>query len=143
MPMLTRLTPSIEDYLQTIYRLDRGQGVRSVDVSKQLNVSKPSVNRALKTLVDLGFVTQEPYGDIFLTIEGRKTALELNKKYAILRGFLVHMLGVDEKRAEIEAGQMEHGMSNDTIERIGHLMRAYSLKEENSSFKTAVTKETK
>lgn len=129
------MTPSIEDYLSTIYRLDKGQGVRSVDVAKQLEVSKPSVNRALKTLTDMKLVKQEPYGDIFLTKLGRNTAIDLNKKYAILRGFLVHMLDVDPLTAEKEANQMEHGMSNDTIDRIGLLMRSYSASAENSKFK--------
>lgn len=132
--MLQQMTPSIEDYLSTIYRLDKGQGVRSVDVAKQLAVSKPSVNRALKTLSEMQLVKQEPYGDIFLTPLGKETALDLNKKYAILRGFLVHMLDVDPQRAEIEANQMEHGMSNDTINRIGLLMKDYSKQASNSKY---------
>lgn len=132
--MLQQMTPSIEDYLSTIYRLDKGQGVRSVDVAKQLAVSKPSVNRALKTLSEMQLVKQEPYGDIFLTPLGKETALDLNKKYAILRGFLVHMLDVDPERAEIEANQMEHGMSNDTINRIGLLMKDYSKQASNSKY---------
>lgn len=133
--MLKQMTPSIEDYLSTIYRLDKGAGVRSVDVAKTLDVSKPSVNRALKTLIDYKLVTQEPYDNIFLTQLGKETAIDLNKKYAILRGFLVHMLDVDPERAEIEANQMEHGMSNDTIERIGLLMRDYSAQASRSLFK--------
>lgn len=132
--MLQQMTPSIEDYLSTIYRLDKGQGVRSVDVAKQLAVSKPSVNRALKTLSEMQLVKQEPYGDIFLTPLGKETALDLNKKYAILRGFLVHMLDVEPERAEIEANQMEHGMSNDTINRIGLLMKDYSKQASNSKY---------
>ncbi len=138
--MLTQMTPSIEDYLSTIFRLDKGQGVRSVDVAKVLQVSKPSVNRALKTLSELKLVTQEPYGDIFLTPYGRETAIDLNKKYAILRGFLVHMLGVDPKQAELEAGQMEHGMSNDTIQKIGLLMRNYSRNKGKSKYKELLNK---
>ncbi len=138
--MLTQMTPSIEDYLSTIFRLDKGQGVRSVDVAKVLQVSKPSVNRALKTLSELKLVTQEPYGDIYLTPYGRETAIDLNKKYAILRGFLVHMLGVDPKQAELEAGQMEHGMSSDTIQKIGLLMRNYSRNKGKSKYKELLNK---
>lgn len=137
---MKKMTPSIEDYLSTIYRLDKGKGVRSVDVAKQLEVSKPSVNRALKTLTQMEFVIQEPYGNIFLTKVGRETALDLNKKYSILRGFLVHMLDVDPEVAEREANQMEHGMSNDTIERIGLLMKAYSASAGKSKFKPKLDK---
>lgn len=133
--MLKDLSPSVEDYLSTIYRLDKGHGVRSVDVANTLNVSKPSVNRALKSLVEMEFVTQQPYGDIYLTHLGKEIAIELNKKYSILKGFLVHMLGIDPKKAEIEANQMEHGMSNDTIERIGILIKVYSKQHLQSPIK--------
>lgn len=121
------MTPSTEDYLETIFRLDKGAGVRVTDVANMLKVSKPSVNRALKSLVQLGYIVQEPYQNVMLTPTGREKGRELNKKYSILRGFLIHVLGVDEQVAEQEADYMAHGMSNDTIERIGHLIQKYSI----------------
>lgn len=124
--MLKDLSPSIEDYLSTIFRLDKGEGVRSVDIAKTLNVSKPSVNRAIKSLIKMELVTQEPYGDVFLTTNGKNTAIDLNKKYSILKGFLIHMAGVDPMVAQQEANRMEHGLSNDTIDKIGKLMRNFS-----------------
>lgn len=139
--MKIEITPSIEDYLENIYRLDKGEGVRSIDVAKVMNVSKPSVNRAIKTLISHGLVSQEPYQDIILTTDGRKKAQELNMRYSILKGFLIHMLDVPEERAEQEANFMEHGMSVDTIERIGWLMRDYSLRASESKFKAALSQE--
>lgn len=139
--MKIEMTPSIEDYLETIYRLDKGEGVRSIDVATALDVSKPSVNRAVKTLIANKYVTQEPYQNIILTEQGREIALELNMRYSILKGFLIHMLGVPTERAEKEAGFMEHGMSRDTIDRIGLLMRDYSKREYASAFKTAQSEE--
>ncbi len=121
------MTPSTEDYLETIFRLDKGQGVRVTDVANTLSVSKPSVNRALKSLSQMGYIVQEPYHNIMLTDIGRKVGRELNKKYSILRGFLIHVLEVDEVTAEREADYMAHGMSSDTIERIGVLIQKYSI----------------
>ncbi len=135
--MKIEMTPSIEDYLETIYRLDKGNGVRSIDVAKMMCVSKPSVNRAIKTLIVHKYVTQKPYQDIFLTDKGREIAQELNMRYSILKGFLIHILGVDAERAEIEANYMEHGMSNDTIEKIGDLIREYSMRESEERVKEA------
>lgn len=135
--MKIEMTPSIEDYLETIYRLDKGNGVRSIDVAKAMCVSKPSVNRAIKTLIGHNYVTQKPYQDIFLTDKGRKIAQELNMRYSILKGFLIHILGVDADRAEIEANYMEHGMSNDTIEKIGDFIREYSMRESEERVKEA------
>ena len=58
-------------------------------------------------------------------------------RYSILKGFLIHILGVDADRAEIEANYMEHGMSNDTIEKIGDLIRDYSMRESEERVKEA------
>ena len=121
------MTPSTEDYLETIFRLDKGEGVRVTDVANMLKVSKPSVNRALKSLTQLGFIVQEPYQNIMLTTVGKEKGRELNKKYSILRGFLIHCLGVDEVVAEQEADYMAHGMSSDTMERIGQLIQKYAV----------------
>lgn len=135
--MKIEMTPSIEDYLETIYRLDKGVGVRSIDVARIMNVSKPSVNRAIKTLISHDYVSQQPYQNVILTDKGREKAQELNMRYSILKGFLIHILGVPTERAEKEANFMEHGMSADTINRIGYLMRDYSLRESESKFKAA------
>ena len=57
-----RLTMANEDYLESIYRIavesGSSDGIRSVDVAEQLNVSKASVNKALSTLKDAGLVEQ-------------------------------------------------------------------------------------
>ena len=45
------LTSSMEDYLEAIYILFQKQGyVRCVDVAEYLEVTKPSVSRAVKEL---------------------------------------------------------------------------------------------
>ena len=43
-----KLQESGEDYLESILKIERTKGVvRSVDVANDLNVSKPSVSRAM------------------------------------------------------------------------------------------------
>ncbi len=44
--------------------------VRSIDVARALNFSKPSVSRAMGLLRDQGFISMEQGGDIQLTEEG-------------------------------------------------------------------------
>lgn len=54
------ITPSGEDYLETILVLQKKLGmVRSVDVARHLKVSKPSVCHAVATLRDGGFLTMD------------------------------------------------------------------------------------
>lgn len=49
-----KLRASGEDYLEAILVLQRQKGmVRSVDVARHLEVSKPSVSHAVTTLKDL------------------------------------------------------------------------------------------
>lgn len=116
------LSMASEDYLESIYRImsDRGEeleGVRSVDVAEQLNVSKASVNKALSTLKDAGMVEQVRYGRVRLTTAGKEYASRVWKTHRTLRAFLVHDLGVDKKTANDEACLMEHYLSDDTVRR--------------------------
>ena len=51
------LTSSMEDYLEAVLIVAKKQiEVRSVDIARQLNVSKPSVWRAMTVLKDGGFL---------------------------------------------------------------------------------------
>lgn len=111
-----RLTPSIEDYLETIYLLDtEKKGVRSIDVASQLMVSKPSVNKAVNNLIEARLVRQEKYAPIFLTELGQKKAKEVLNRHVTIKEFLISVLKVSEKTAEQEACLIEHSMSNETV----------------------------
>jgi len=119
------LTPSIEDYLEAIYRLsNQGMGgVRSIDVASMLQVAKPSVNRALKNLADSNMILQEPYALIYLTEDGAHKAEEIFTRHRTIQQFLHQILKVEEPKAEDEACRIEHAMSNQTVE----LMRKFML----------------
>lgn len=109
------LTVSQEDYLKQIYVLQQQQEeVRVTDVATSLNLSKPSVNRAINTLMDMEFLEHEHYGTLKLTQKGQKAANNINESYKVIRKFLIEMLGVDEVTAEKEACIMEHAISKST-----------------------------
>jgi len=113
------LTMANEDYLESIYRImtEDGQvdGVRSVDVAEQLGVSKASVNKAISTLRDAGYVEQTRYGKVMLTAEGAAYAADVWRCHRMLRAFLERDLGVDPETADAEACLMEHALSHDTM----------------------------
>ena len=53
-----KIHKSGEDYLEAVLMLQKKQGmVRSVDVARHMEVSKPSVSHAVATLQDGGFLT--------------------------------------------------------------------------------------
>lgn len=112
-----KLGESLEDYLEAMLLLEESGKIRSVDVAKQLNVSKPSVNNALCILKEKGFVTQENYKDIHLTDAGREQAMLVLERHRILRSFLIDILKVDPNQAEIDACKIEHIISEETFDK--------------------------
>ena len=114
------LTSAHEDYIEAIVELEEEQNrpeVRSVDIAARRNVSKASVNKALQTLRDAGYIEQERYGRITLTEAGREYGEEIWSRHQALRSFLVDDLGVDPDVADHEACEMEHTVSRDTMNR--------------------------
>lgn len=116
---MAKLREAGEDYLEAILVLeDENKEVRSIDVANMLEVSRPSVNKAVGNLKELGMVEQQPYGSIRLTEKGRKRAKLVAKRHKILKYFLMEVLGVDAETAEEDACKMEHVVSEQTIEKL-------------------------
>lgn len=113
----SELSRSGEDYLETIYDLaQRGDGsVRSTDIANALGFSKASVARATKILREQGYITQRHYGEITLTKKGMTYGERILTRHRVLRAFLVDALGVDASVANDEACEMEHTVSEDTM----------------------------
>lgn len=115
------LTVANEDYLECMVRLEQegvqGEGIRSVDIAQQLNVSKASVNKAVTVLKEQGLVEQSHYGKVVLTEPGRELGQAVWYRHRLLRTFLVQELGVEFERADTEACMMEHALSEDTMRR--------------------------
>lgn len=117
--MKNKLTSNMEDYLEAILDvMNKEKAVRVTDVSKALNVKKPSVNSAVRKLKSLKLVNQERYDTIFLTEKGKKEAEKIKHKHDVLLNFLSEYLGVPKETAVEEACKIEHTISNDTLERI-------------------------
>ena len=53
---MSKLRQSGEDYLETILILSKRGEVRSIDIANEMNLSKPSVSRAMGILKDGGFI---------------------------------------------------------------------------------------
>lgn len=113
------LSKSNEDYLEAIYELagEENKPVRSVDIADKLGVSRPSVNNALNVLKKEQMVVQEPYGAVSLTCQGTLYGQSIYGRHMTLFNFLHKVLGVDAERAEEEACEIEHTISEDTVRR--------------------------
>ena len=121
-----KLHASGEDYLETILVLQKKLGmVRSVDVARHMEVSKPSVCHAVATLRDGGFLTMDSDYFLHLTDVGREVAEQIYEKHRFFTDRLIEA-GVDPESAERDACRMEHVISQESFER---LRDAYKTKK--------------
>ena len=112
-----------ENYLETILMLKEQQGtVRSIDIARTLNFSKPSVSRAVSILKEDGYITMEAGGDIELTEKGREKAAAIYERHKLLTSFLQKVAGVTEEVAEDDACRMEHIISDEVFQGIKRFM---------------------
>ena len=122
-----KLHASGEDYLEAILVLHKKMGmVRSVDVARHLEVTKPSVYHAMMTLREGGFLTMDSDYFLHLTDAGRKVAEQIFEKHRFFTDRLIEA-GVDPVTAEKDACRMEHVISQESFER---LRDAYKTKNE-------------
>ena len=113
---MKQLHASGEDYLEAIFILKRKNGVvRSVDVARHLDVSKPSVCHAVSTLKAGGFLIMDENSFLFLTDIGREVAEQTYEKHCFFTRRLI-AAGVDPQTAEREACRMEHTISQRSFE---------------------------
>ena len=129
-----KLTKSNEDYLETMYNLERSKGeIRVKDIARKLGVKPPSVVEAVQKLSYNELVSYERYGNINLSKEGIKVAKCVINKHFILKNFLTQ-IGIDKDTAEEEACALEHVLSISTInklEEFSEFILYYSDKSED------------
>jgi len=116
---VTRVSSTMEDYLEAMYRLELLRGAVHVkDIADLLNVKMPSVTSALHTLQDNDFIAYEKYKAIRFTTTGRAIARDVYVRHQALREFLTDILQLDPCTAEQEACEMEHAVSGETMKRL-------------------------
>ena len=110
-----KLFESGEMYLETILILSKQQKeVRSIDISRMMNFSKPSVSRAVNKLKDFNYIYIDTNGLITLTEKGKELANNIYDKHIALTT-LLKAVGVDEKRASEDACRIEHVISDESF----------------------------
>ena len=109
---------SAEDYLEAILILRERQGaVRSIDVVRQLELTKPSVSVAMKRFRENGYIEMDADGFITLLPPGEEIAQRIYSRHKLLTQFLI-ALGVSAEAAAADACKMEHDLSDETFEKI-------------------------
>ena len=113
-----KLHASGEDYLEAILVLHKKTGmVRSVDVARHMEVSKPSVCHAVATLREGGFLTMDSDYFLHLTGVGREVAEQIYEKHCFFTDRLIEA-GVDPETAERDACRIEHVIRDESFQRL-------------------------
>lgn len=114
-----KLTGSLEDYLEAIYLLAKDKSeVRITDIAVFMNLSKPSVNRAISNLKANALLEHERYGTIKLTEDGLLLAKEIYFRHETLTKFFIENLGIDPEVAQNDACKIEHIISHQTLNKL-------------------------
>jgi DtxR family Mn-dependent transcriptional regulator len=112
-------TQAVEDYLKTIYEIEREQGkVATTVLAEQLDVAPASATGMIKKLAEMTLVAYEPYHGVILTQGGQKIAIEIIRHHRLIELFLAEALGVPWDQVHAEAHKIEHVLSEDLLDRI-------------------------
>jgi DtxR family Mn-dependent transcriptional regulator len=113
-------SPTLEEYLEIIYKISLSGPVRPTQIAESAGVSGPTVTATLKRLQAHGLVRREGT-EVLLTDEGVSRSLDILRKHRVAERFLVDLLGLDWDAAHEEACLLEHAMSPrvvDALERV-------------------------
>lgn len=113
-----KIQESAEDYLENILILSESkEKVRSIDIVKKMNLSKPSVSVAMKKLRENGYINMDSDGYIELGDKGREIAEKIYERHVFISQWLEE-LGVQKEVAMADACRIEHVLSDETFEAI-------------------------
>ncbi len=114
----TNFSTRMEDYLEIISELVELNGyATTLDISRYMQVSAPSVTKMLQRLDENGFLEYEKYHGINLTQKGNQVADTIRQKHRILLEFF-EILGVGFETANQDAEGIEHHLNQKTIKQL-------------------------
>ena len=114
---MLQLTPVMEDYLKTIYRLCQDTGVaHSVDVANRHDRTKASVSSVMRMLCEYGLVRKNDKLELSLTPEGRELATFFVERHGVVLDYLRNVLGIDPEIAAKDACRIEHLISEESYQ---------------------------
>ncbi len=110
----TKITSSMEDYLEMIYRLSQeNQPVRIKELAECLHVKPSSASKMTGNLRKQGLVGFEKYGTVSLTSDGKELGEYLLFRHQVLTRFFCY---VNQKANDLEqVEKVEHFIDPETV----------------------------
>ena len=117
------LSPAVEDYLKTIYKLQGESGtVSTTDIARSLDISSASVTNMVKRLAKMNLATYQSYKGVTLTEAGEKIALEIIRHHRLLELYLKEVMDYPWEKIHEEAEHLEHHISEDFETKIEEML---------------------
>lgn len=111
-------TPRIEEYLESIYKLQQEQHpVSTSRLAEHLKLSPPSVSEMVKKLASKNLVSHTEKG-VCLTKEGELNAKKVIRRHRLSERLLTDILGFRWDQVHDEACRLEHAISPEMEDRI-------------------------
>ena len=130
------ISKALEEYLKTMYILQvQDKELRVTDIANQMNISKPSVTKAINSLKENGLVDYETYGKIELTENGNDLAKKILEAYDISYVFFKDVIGLDEEASKREAEKLKLTMEDNTINNLAkYVHKVLNLSDLNCDY---------
>ena len=107
-----------EDYLEVIAELVELKGyATTLDISRYMNVSPPSVTKMLQKLDEKKYIEYEKYHGINLTNNGKQVADSIRRKHSTLLEFF-EILNIGKEIANQDTEGLEHHLNSKTIRQL-------------------------
>jgi DtxR family Mn-dependent transcriptional regulator len=120
------LSPSAQDYLKIIYKLQRSpdgdQPVTTSQIADRAGVAAASATNMVKRLAEMKLVRHTPYRGVELTPAGEMIALEVIRHHRLLELYLADALGYRWDEVDAEAETLEHVISEEFEDRIDEVL---------------------
>lgn len=114
-----RLTESVEEYLEAIYKLEcEPERVSLSAVAARLGFAPASVSQMVTRLREKGLVDADDGQGIRLTAEGRREGARLVRRHRLSERLLYDLLHLPWDRVHDEACRLEHAWSDESEERL-------------------------
>jgi DtxR family transcriptional regulator, Mn-dependent transcriptional regulator len=108
----TRPTHTVEDYLMTMYVMERDHGeIIAARLAEMLNVAPATVAMTLKRMERDNWITARGRKGVLLTETGHVAAYSVIRRHMLTEWLLVRMLKVPLSQTHDEAHNIEHAIS--------------------------------
>jgi DtxR family transcriptional regulator, Mn-dependent transcriptional regulator len=116
---VAKLTESVDEYLEAIFKLSRGDAVVTVgQLADALGVSPPSVSEMVRRLRVAGLVADDEGRGVVLTTAGRTEGARRVRRHRLSERFLVDVLDMPWDAVHDEACRLEHALSPEVEARL-------------------------